>query len=146
MSTNKKSGFGTGIGSSSLLLIFVILCLVSFAALSIVSSYADKRLGEKISEREKNYYAACVKAEKSIADIDRSLRDEYPEAASKDEYFDKVGTSVKFTENISDLQELEVELQILYPEKSGEPYLHISKYCVVNKSSIEYDSTLHVIK
>ena len=50
---SKKSGlsFSSGIGSSSLLVIFVILCLVSFATLSIVSANADYKLSKKVLDR-----------------------------------------------------------------------------------------------
>jgi hypothetical protein len=47
--SSKKKQFGMNIGSASILLVFVILCLVSFAVLSIVSSSANlhvNRLGE----------------------------------------------------------------------------------------------------
>jgi len=36
--SSKKRQFGMNIGSASILLVFVILCLVSFAVLSIVSA------------------------------------------------------------------------------------------------------------
>ena len=40
----KKKKFSMNIGSASILLVFVILCLVSFAVLSIVSANADSKL------------------------------------------------------------------------------------------------------
>ena len=39
---DKKKNFPMNIGLSSILLIFVVLCLVSFSILSIVSANADK--------------------------------------------------------------------------------------------------------
>ena len=47
------------IGSASILLVFVILCLVSFAVLSIVSANADSRLSTRVLERTTAYYDAC---------------------------------------------------------------------------------------
>ena len=44
------------IGSASILLVFVILCLVSFAVLSIVSANADSRLSTRVLERTTAYY------------------------------------------------------------------------------------------
>ena len=38
--SSRKKQFGMNIGSASILLVFVILCLVSFAVLSIVSANA----------------------------------------------------------------------------------------------------------
>ena len=54
MSSRQKSSgvsFSNGIGSSSLLVTFIILCLVSFATLSIVSANADYKLSGKVLER-----------------------------------------------------------------------------------------------
>ena len=42
--SSRKKQFGMNIGSASILLVFVILCLVSFAVLSIVSANADSKL------------------------------------------------------------------------------------------------------
>ena len=45
MTTKKKKFYGMNVGSASMLLIFVVLCLVSFAALSLVIASADKSPG-----------------------------------------------------------------------------------------------------
>ena len=62
MSNGKKTfsgiSFSNGIGSSSLLVTFIILCLVSFATLSIVSANADYKLSGKVLERTTAYYEA----------------------------------------------------------------------------------------
>ena len=146
MSTKKSTGIGVNIGSSSLLLIFVVLCLVSFAALSIVSSYADKRLGDRILTRSTSYYKACYKAEKAIASIDQTLRNAYKSAENETAYFEEVGTDIRFTEPISDLQELEIELTIQYPLEDGDTFYTVKKYCVINKDNIEYDDSLSVVQ
>ena len=56
--SSKKRQFGMNIGSASILLVFVILCLVSFAVLSIVSANADSRLSTQALERSNAYHAA----------------------------------------------------------------------------------------
>ena len=60
--SSKKKQFGMNIGSASILLVFVILCLVSFAVLSIVSANADSRLSTRVLERTTAYYDACNQA------------------------------------------------------------------------------------
>ena len=42
----KRTQMGLGVGASSILLIFVLLCLTTFATLSLVSAQADARLSE----------------------------------------------------------------------------------------------------
>lgn len=79
------------IGSASILLVFVILCLVSFAVLSIVSANADSRLSTRVLERTTAYYDACNQAEQSLAGMDNTLRRVYEASDSEDAYYGSVG-------------------------------------------------------
>lgn len=143
----KKSTFGVNVGSSSLLLIFVVLCLVSFAALSIVSSNADYKLGRKVMDRTKSYYEMSNKAQEAIAGIDETLEAAYTAAAGdEDAYFAKVGHTISFNYQLSDLQDLEIALEVLYPEKAGDTYYRITSYKVVTREDIAYDNSLKVFK
>ena len=65
---DKKKNFPMNIGLSSILLIFVVLCLVSFSILSIVSANADKKLSLKVLNRSIAYYNACNEAETTLRD------------------------------------------------------------------------------
>ena len=72
--SSKKKQFGMNIGSASILLVFVILCLVSFAVLSTVSANADSKLSTRVLERTTAYYNACNQAEPSLAGMDKTLK------------------------------------------------------------------------
>ena len=48
---NKKRPMAFNIGTSSILIVFVLLCLATFAALSLVSANADYRLSTALAER-----------------------------------------------------------------------------------------------
>lgn len=117
---NKKN-YGVNIGSSSILMIFVLLCLVSFATLSIVSANADYKLSQKVTYRTHSYYEACNRAERYLADLDTKLIECYRTAASENEYYDSMERSVLYETDISDVQMLQVSVDILYPETGGEP-------------------------
>ena len=66
-----QSSFQTVNGGISLfLLTFIILCLVSFAALSIVSARADARLTEKYRQQTEYYYGARNEAQKFLQELD----------------------------------------------------------------------------
>lgn len=136
--------FGMNIGSSSILLIFVILCLVSFAALSIVSANADHKLSRKILDRTAAYYDACNQAEASLASVDSTLSRIYASSESEEDYFSTAGRAKSFTIPISDLQTLEVEIAILYPQETGEPYYSIMSWKVLTTGELEFSSTLPV--
>ena len=73
---NKKY-FSINIGLPSILLIFVILCLISFGILSLVSANSDLKLSKKVLARTTNYYATCNKAEEMLAYVHQQLLEAY---------------------------------------------------------------------
>lgn len=137
MSFQKKSGpeFHVNVGSSSILLIFVILCLISFATLSIVSANADAKLSRRVAERTAAYYEACNQAQEDIASIDRTLAAVYAESFDEDEYYMAVGHRKTYLVAISDLQTLSVTLDILYPQQEGDPFYSITSWQVITDAS-----------
>lgn len=141
----KSKGFGMNVGTSSILLIFVTLCLVSFATLSLVSANADRKLSTKVADRTVAYYNACNKAEQSIANIDATLKQVYSQVGNKDEYFAQVGYSKTYAIPISELQTLNVHLSILYPENSAGPFYEINTWKIITTGELDYDDKLHVI-
>lgn len=133
MNTNtsqNKNGpsFGLNIGSSSILMIFVILCLVSFAALSTVSANADHKLSSKVLSRTTAYYNACNEAEKALADLDNTLATVYSSASNADDYFATVGHNKSYTFPISDLQTLQVNIEILYPDSDEDTFYLVTSW------------------
>lgn len=137
MSFQKKSGpeFHINVGSSSILLIFVILCLISFATLSIVSANADAKLSNRVVERTSAYYDACNRAQLDIANMDNTLAAIYADSFDEDEYFMAVGHKKSYIFSISSLQTLSVTLDILYPQETGDPFYRITSWQVITDSS-----------
>ena len=138
--------FNGGIGSSSILVIFVILCLVSFATLSIVSANADYKLSTKILDRTTAYYEAQNQAEEELAQLVASLRETYETMSSSADFFDITGSETSFLIPVSDLQSLEVTVQILYPDNPDGSYYQVLSRKVITTQELDYDSTLNVIK
>ncbi len=138
--------FNGGIGSSSILVIFVILCLVSFATLSIVSANADYKLSTKILDRTTSYYEALNQAENNLSQLDKTLRDIYAETESAEDYFATVGNTKSFLIAVSDLQSLEITVEILYPDTPGDAFYQIVGRQVITVQELNYESTLNVIK
>lgn len=75
MKNNKEESSFVNIGSSSLLIVFVILCLATFAILSISSAKSDYSLSERLAEHKGQYYEASAKAESILEEIDTVLAD-----------------------------------------------------------------------
>ncbi len=138
--------FNGGIGSSSILVIFVILCLVSFAALSIVSANADYKLSTKVLERTTAYCLASNQAETMLAQLDLTLQSIYENSSSEEEYFEQAGHSKSFAVPLSELQSLEISVVIEYPLKDGDTFYRLTSWQVVTTGELEYKGTLNVIK
>lgn len=136
--TTKKTGpdFGLNIGSSSILLIFVLLCLVSFATLSIISANADNKLSRKVLERTTAYYDACNEAEVALAGVDSTLADVYATSANAEAYFATVGHNKSYTIAISDLQTLQVNIEILYPESDEDTFYKVTSWQVLTTGEV----------
>lgn len=147
-SNTKKSklSFSSGTGSASILIIFVILCLVSFATLSICSANADMKLSTKVLERTTAYYEAVNKAEQMLAQLDNTLIKMYETTSGEEEYFATVGKNKSFLIPISDLQSLEINVTIQYPHQNNETFYVIDCFHVIITGELDYDTSLPVLQ
>ena len=75
----QKEGFRLGTGTSSILMIFVVLCLTVFGVLSFSTASADQRLTDKALDGVTAYYAADALAEEALAQIDACLAEAFAE-------------------------------------------------------------------
>ena len=123
---NKKS-YGINIGFSFILVIFVILCLVSFATLSVVSANADYKLSTKLADRTTAYYTACNKAYEQLATIEANS-----------------SGSTSFSVPINEIQELQVSLEFLYPDSESSSDYVITKWHTITTNIPEMDESLNV--
>ena len=121
--------YSTHIGAASILLIFMVLSLISFAALSLVKSRADYILSKKLYDRSVSYYGACHEANAFIA-------------SSCDELTS--GSNVSASIKLSDTQTLEVE--VTANGDSELPYKILRWQVVTDDSLLELDETLPVFK
>ena len=137
--------FTSGIGSSSILVIFVILCLVSFATLSIVSANADYKLSSKVLDRTTAYYMACNQVEQNLAQLDKTLLSLYESCSTEEEYYEAAGHRKSFLIPISDLQSLEVSVTIRYPSSDTDTFYTIDTYQVIITGELEYEGNLELL-
>lgn len=131
---NKKMTGGINVGTSSILVTFVLLCLVTFAALSFLSANSDYRLSLQTAKRTTEYYEANRYAELYMANIEGQLSKHYERSGSEKDYYQ--GIEKLFADNemitvntetspatltydvpVSDTQNLHVCLAVAYPGK-----------------------------
>lgn len=166
MKKNKPTSSFVNIGSSSLLIIFLILSLVTFAVLSLSSARSDYNFSKKLAAHKGEYYAASSKAETIVGKIDASLSECVKSSGKNfDVYRRKVaetlgktqmegitltlsetdtGQSILFSVPMSDSQALDVELTITDYSKS-ETYYEIKAWQVVSTKSWENDQSIQLI-
>lgn len=84
---NKNRGTGVNVGSSSIMVIFILLCLTTFATLSLVSAGAAMRLTDKTAVATQEYYHADAAAEGILKEIDQVLLENSRPQSTPDEFF-----------------------------------------------------------
>lgn len=146
MSKHSKGEFRLNTGTSTLLFIFVILCLISFSILSLSSALSDLKLSERVSENTRNYYEACNEAEEQISEAEQSLKELYETGISRAGYFEQVGKKMTFSFPVSDIQSLNVEIKINYPDEDNNSFYDVVSWNVQTVNDLVYDDSLPVYK
>lgn len=126
--TNSQTPFTT-IGISSLLTVFLVLCLVTFACLSLSTSKNDYDFGENNAQHETEYYSAANEAEEFLNDISNGRTDK---------------TSESF--RINDDQALEVQVEITGSNASGGSKYKVTRWQVVSTVERDYNQNVDLIQ
>jgi len=153
----KKNSGGINIGTSSVLVTFVLLCLVTFASLAYMSARSDYKLSEQTAQRTKAYYEANATAELYMANIEGLLSKYVNTCKDEKEYKDGIeklfddndmivvkkdgdDVFISYEVTITEAQKLSVELIANYPDKDDWMLFHIDKWST--QIDNEYMNTL----
>ena len=127
---------GANVGSASILLIFTVLSLISFATLSLVNSKADYNLSSNLAERQNAYYAACHEGQAFVAAVNSGYNTGMEQGTIKE--------SVPITDNQSlDITIIQNNSDNLY--NSSNKYT-IDQWQIINNADDDYDYSLSVFK
>ncbi|MBQ7615039.1 MAG: hypothetical protein IJU77_08325 [Butyrivibrio sp.] len=134
MSDNRSHG--SHVGSASILLIFTVLSIISFATLTLVNSKADYNLSDNLSERQKTYYQACHKGNAFVAAVNSGYEIGAEDGIMKE--------SIPLTDN----QSLDIEILVNSANNSAnsDNTDNIIKWRIINHSDFSYDTALPVFK
>lgn len=122
----QRTPIHAGVGASSMMMIFVVLCLTTLGILSFVSAKADLTLTKKVKESTIAYYNGEYKVEKTLNKIDEILlhvsqesngnqqvyEEKAKELLSNEEDIILEGALIVFKVPISSTMELQVEAMI----------------------------------
>lgn len=166
MSPKHKNSPFINVGSSLLIMIFLILCLVTFAALSLSSAHGDYTFSEKLANRKTAYYTANNTAEKILGEIDAllaqataagmdasALQDalaafrfsdhDDPIALLSD--FSSPSPLVSYQVPIDAHQALAVEIELNTSWQPGEEYYKTNYWKIVSLDAWQGENTLNLI-
>lgn len=152
-------------GAPSLLIIFLILCLVTFALLSLSSAKNNLTLSQQSANRIAQYYEASSCAEEVLSSIDKILSESFDASDQQlDLYFEKaehafrsfqsvpITTDFSKTEEqlsfavpINDSQQLTIVLTILSPTPAADGFYTIDQWTVENTDIWEGDDQYQLL-
>ena len=110
-------------GGSTLMVIFAVLCLLTFAVLSVATVTADRRLAEASQKAVENWYAADTRAEEILFELREG---KCPEGVNSD------GNVYSYACPMGENRSLTVEVKL-----NGSEY-EILRWQAVNVSSQDY--------
>lgn len=146
---NRKKSYGISVGTSSILVIIVILSLVCFAGLSVVSANADYQLSRKLADRTTTYYQAASLAHRDLALLDEELQQIYAQSSSVSDYEAKIkeslSDSLTFSYVISDSQALIVSVTPVYPADTDDALFTVDRFQVVTTDEPPLDTSLSLL-
>ena len=159
----KSPSFRLGTGATLIFMIFVLLCLVVFAVLSLVSAEADWKLGDRLAQRTAAYYEACQRGKERLEELDRQLAALYQEAESPSAYredcrnwlssldgaLEEAETGAfffSFQEEVTDQQHLSVTVRIPTAPAAGDSFYQIEAWQTEASQAWEPDTSLDLIE
>ncbi|MBP5310309.1 MAG: hypothetical protein J6Z05_06910 [Lachnospiraceae bacterium] len=143
----KTNHVNLNLGTSSLLLIFVVLSLVSFAVLSLSSALSDKKLTDKTVEKNVSYYSACNEAYEKLADLDKKLIDIYKASADEASYLKACeDLDLEMIIPVTEYQGLEVKVIPNYPLSDEDTFYSIRSWKLIHTSEPKLDFSINVMK
>lgn len=140
---HKKAPGFSNFGFSTILLAFVMICIVTISALSLLTANSDYKLSQKVAEKNTAYYEAEKEAYTILANVDSLLAHAHSNSRGANSYFKEVETSLQTLEYgtyeratgsfsyeiaISENQMLQITLFIHYPTDNDESFYEIGTW------------------
>ena len=159
--SSRKSAPGfSNFGFSTILLAFVMICIVTIAALSLITASSDYKLSQKVADKNSAYYAAEKEAFEYLSQIDEILASSYSKAIGANSYYKEVEKSLQnlsngsyerasgtfsYTVPITENQDLEIQLRIHYPTNDSSAMYEIITWKSVYEEIEIDEGTLDLI-
>ena len=135
-----------------------MICLVTFATLSVLTAHSDYRLSQKMADKTTAYYKADAIARDMAEQLDNQLFDIHLEDSASDYFYETVAATdfsanapsdvhnialknvngdfiISYEVPISEVQTLYVSLQIRFPLAENECFTTITRWQTVTDNA-----------
>lgn len=161
MTKKKESHSFINFGFSTILLFFVMICVITFSVLSFTTSYSDYKLSKKVADKTSAYYDTQELLYERLLSLDYFLWEKYQSASNETEYYKQLeerlldygtittsesGMAFSFQESISDGNYLAVTLLLSYPKKDTDTFYKILEWKSVYEEIMLEDEPLNLLQ
>lgn len=157
----KNKNTFSNFGFTTVLIVFVMICIVTFSALAYLTAASDYRLSKKVADRTTAYYQAEEKAYLVLGEIDSILTGVYGHRMKKETYLKKAdqalteyakahdaslflqkkdALTVSCHIEVSAQEELVVTLKVCYPPEAEGTCFEVTGWQTVTEIQQESDS------
>ena len=148
----KKIHFSS-FGVTTILMAFVMICIITFSTLTLVTANSDYKLSKKVADKNEEYYKAEAEAYAKLEEIDETCLDLYGEALDANEYYQLLSErysldedqTLSYTVAAGESQTLTVTLLLSYPESAYDGFYTITGWQLSTASLAVEETNLHLI-
>ena len=148
-------------GFSTILLSFVMICVVCFSALSLLSTYSDYKLSQTVANKTTLYYEAKQSAYARLSDLEMLMCNTFLSTYSEEAYYQALLQSIEtlelqvlaegdyrlsFREPIAEGQYLLVEVVLTYPTQDSDTFYRLLTWRSVYDTQAPEDTYLNLIE
>ena len=162
MSKQRKQDLGfSNFGFSTILLAFVMICIVTISAVSLLTANSDYKLSKKVAEKSTAYYKAEETAYTKLEEIDTLLALAYQDSTDETDYYNACANRLSaldygtyeatdtshtysYEVQIADGQNLCIVLTLQYPTNNSDTFYQISNWQSKYETSIHEEEILNV--
>lgn len=132
----KKFHFSS-FGFSTILLAFVMICIVTFSTLTLVTANSDYKLSKKVAQKSTDYAKASGILYEKMRILDEECALAYQESTNENDYYSHFTLDqqhcILYEESINQTQTLQLKLQIHYPSEDNAQFLIIREWKIINQ-------------
>lgn len=144
MNKSKTSSVNINLGISTILLIFFVLSMVSFAVLSLSSAVSDKKLTDKAVNKTLNYYDVNNLMQDKLLEYDDICYNAYINSSDKASYLSMLNEEETFVIEANDTQDLVVTVVPNYPTSNDDYLFTITSWKLVQTREPDIDYSIPV--